>query len=432
MEKVFRKAYSLFQNQGLLNKINNYSHLYYDEPAFFNYISDISLNTQQLDKPEKYYSYLTNTLASGTSFESSSQALTKCLSETAERICLYLYPIKKIYFGSSLKLGQSALDLGLYANGPEFIRKRLGWTKGINLFDQSLVSIPAQLVYLQYYHYLMYIKNGQERILAPVNSNGAASGKSKTESILRGLYETIERDAAMTFFLIKAQAPKIDISLINNPKIQRILDNYQRYHLDWQLFEITNDIGVPSFLSLLIDRSGIGPALSAGVKTNLSALQAILGSAEEALAARISARNTLIKNNSLATNDDDFIIDNWQMRSKYWSRLDNLSQLDFLLNQKPQKLKPDRITIRNINLNQQLKSLTKIMQKQFQAVFAVDITLPFCKQIGLSVNKVIAPELQPFYLNEAHRDLNQTRLNQVSDFYHQPKLVINSSPHFYI
>ncbi len=168
----------------------------------------------------------------------------------------------------------------------------------------------------------------KEPILGPLISTGAAGGFSHEETLLNGIYEIVERDAFMTTYLNKIAVQKVDIRSLQNSTIQKTIASCFRYKLDPYVFNITNDLGIPSFMTILIDRTGIGPAVSVGLKSGLNSVGTIIGSLTEALQIRISIRNRLLQDRRKRKITEVKTIDD---RAYMWSSTKMIHHLNYLL-----------------------------------------------------------------------------------------------------
>ncbi len=99
-------------------------------------------------------------------------------------------------------------------------------------------------------------------------STGAAAGGCLASALVRGIYEVIERDAFMISYLNKLENDKVDLEKIPDARITTLLSILNRYRIEGHIMDITSDLGVPTFVTILVDRTGIGPAIHCGLKTS--------------------------------------------------------------------------------------------------------------------------------------------------------------------
>lgn len=402
----------------ILKNINNLN-IFFDEPKFNHYGIALIL-------PKKYSDGLPpkteiNITASGISVTNKYLALLKCIWEGIERFNLYCYREKSIKYAFYHDLIPHAIDPTVYVCDEKLTTtSRFGWVKGYNLTDNIPIYIPAQLIYLNYF------KSKEEIKLSANISTGAAGGIDKETTLLRGIYEVIERDAFMTVYLNSIKATRIDIGKIRNKIIQRIINKCRQYNLEIFVFNITNDLAIPVFMAILTDKTGIGPAVTVGLKSSLNVLNAITGSIEESFMGRVMIRNEMLKRKSNDFNIPPKSIRTLLDRGLFWVSLKRLSSLNYLLNQIPL---PFKIHANTVKPHQELATIIDILRKKGYKTYYVDITSDIVKKLNYFVYKVIIPELQPLYLDEKHKELRTNRLKLVASYFGLFRYRIKSVPH---
>lgn len=385
-----------------------------DEPKIHIYSAyiDIALNSSDGKK--------WNGMAGGFSFFSKELALLKCLCEAAERFSNAVYNKRDLLSSSFDSIRGKALDPSFYLENSLVGDKILLWAKGHNLLTETTCLIPAQLVYFTYQ------LGGDEPSLLERNSTGAAGGFDHESTLLRGIYEIVERDAFISMYLTKSKAPKIDVSSIRIPEVRFIIRQAKRYNLELELFNITNDLRIPVFMAVLIDRTGLGPIISVGLKSSLSTKTAIIGALEESFHTRPWIREELIKRKQYSQDLKYERIRTILERALIWTSPKMLSKISFLLDQLPVKINTSALIVKPL---EELKKIKKIFVEKKISVFYVDITHKKLKNIGFLVYKIIIPELQSFYLVENHKKINNRRLKAVANYFGKKSFVINKIPH---
>lgn len=339
---MFSMKYSLKEEELSIDILERYA-------EFVNNSKDIILNIQKLpwynDEP-KIFSYLVTyktkyrtdgNIASGFSFDKE-MALIRVLGETAERYCLDNYSPRNVLTSSIKDIKFSHLDpLAIAAFSKNQLRKsslkkyrvnkqtQFRWVKGISLSEDKTIFVPSQLI---------TINNNKEEnklILNPI-STGAAAGLSLNNALYRGICEIIERDGFMISYLNKLPVAKIDLLSIKNKTISKFLETFHRYNLELVVLDITTDLGVSTFTALTLDRTGLGPAVSVGIKAGLDVIPCIIGAIEESLMTRSWLRDKFVYK------DPDYkgkgkitdIVD----RAHFWFPINSIKYLDFWLGSK--------------------------------------------------------------------------------------------------
>lgn len=344
--------------------------------------------------------------SAGYSLDSRETALLKFIGESIERYCLDIYKEKNLVFGSYKKLKNRAIDIHRIValsekqkQNPNLSRfifddsSTFAWVQGLSLKTGKPVLIPAQLIYLSYTY-----PRDEKIIYLPI-STGAAGGTSLLAAIRRGICEIIERDAFLITYLNKLTPFKVNLKLLKNKDVNHWLELFDRYKLELSVLDITTELGIPTFLSVVIDRTGIGAAVSTGLKTHLNSLEAIVDSIKESQHPRCWVRRLAEGDPDRVKNMKPSEIKSLEERALYWFPKERIHDIAFLLKQKAKKLRKSSYH-RSLSEKEQLRLvLQKLWDHDMDAYF-VDITLPQFRKLGYHVVKVIIPQLTPFYLNE--------------------------------
>jgi len=228
-------------------------------------------------------------------------------------------------------------------------------------------------------------------MIRPRVSTGAATHESFNEALYSGILENIERDSYMISFLSKKPLPKVNL----RDEFSDELDYFKRYLLDLHVFETTTELGIPSFMCLNLDKTGLGPTVSVGLKADLDPKRAILGSVRESQQVRQWIRNLWIqRNRPRISNPED--IKEIEDRGFYWYDLDRINDLDYLLNSS---------NIKNLeeiqsSVNEKKNLVTHLKSKGIDS-YSVDLTAESFRKAGFYVVRAIQPQLHPLFLDEA-------------------------------
>lgn len=194
----------------------------------------------------------------------------------------YKYPIMPIV------MAQFALDAPIHANTPIMWDTMYSEQKGY-------LAVPSDMVWMT------------QRVPAPfihfqTSSNGLASGVSRKDAELSGLYEVVERDAwsiSENLMEFQGQWP-IRVSLDNLPyPLYEIVDAMFGAGLYPFLFDMTNDLQVPAFKCILCDPTDNSAGMFAGHGCSLnaytSAKRALLEAAQSRACYIAGARDDLFR-----------------------------------------------------------------------------------------------------------------------------------------
>lgn len=378
---------------------------YNDEPKVYSY---------SICCKEKYNSGENEdaiTSASGISFDKR-KALMRVLGETIERYSLGGNKNEKFAYNSFdelKKLNKLALNpeaLIAFSDRKHIVvnlnEKNLHWVKGKSLVSNNEILVPAQLVYVPYLH-----QNSEPLIRFPI-STGAAAGETFKDASYRGICEIIERDAFMIAYLNKIPSPKIDLSSINDKKIRHIRNVLKRYKLEPIILDLTNDLRIPVFASIILDKTGLGPAVSVGLKAGFDIKETIIGAIEESLMMRSWIRDKFIYTDLKYRRGKEIIT--IEDRAHFWFPVSSIRYLDFWLKNKNFK----KIRVENLRYsdNKLEKAIELLKERNMEAIY-VDITDKDIEKYDFKVVKVIVSKLCPLYLDERYPYLGIERLYNV-------------------
>jgi len=82
------------------------------------------------------------------------------------------------------------------------------------------------------------------------NSNGCASGNTLEEAVLQGFFELSERDAVAIWWYNKLVRPSVNLESFNIPYVNRLKNYYENNNRELWVLDITNDLGIPTFVAL--------------------------------------------------------------------------------------------------------------------------------------------------------------------------------------
>jgi len=189
-------------------------------------------------------------------------ALMACIGESIERYCSSLIPFEELTWTSELdivnsgKECMSSKDLDYFTDEQYWLNPYLVqwmptslcyWRECYSMKNGRPYYIPAQLIYVPYKH-----ADGEGQFCEQV-STGLACHRSETQAQLSGLYEVIERDAFMIYWLTMASVPSVEIESLAgwdhelNALLNRVKDIPT---LTLTLKDITIDAQIPTMLCI--------------------------------------------------------------------------------------------------------------------------------------------------------------------------------------
>ena len=158
------------------------------------------------------------------------------------------------------------------------------WSKGLELNTGKEIYFPT--TYLDLDHTKIH-----QTICAPhidSNTNGLAAGNTLNEAICHAIFELIERDCWKTL-LYSTKKKRIDPTSIMSPHLLALIKNIPLQSMELKIFDITNEINVPTFFATLTDTARIqhvGTFWGAG--THFSTVVALSRAITEMIQSRVS------------------------------------------------------------------------------------------------------------------------------------------------
>ena len=131
------------------------------------------------------------------------------------------------------------------------------WLRGEDLFGGAEKWIPAELFDLDF-------TEQREHPVFLSSSNGLASGNTRTEAILHGLCEVIERDQ-VSFWSVEQDVlqanskRRVITRSIKDPVCRSLVEKCQAAGLDIFIWYITINIDIPVFMCTIVDRRNNTP-----------------------------------------------------------------------------------------------------------------------------------------------------------------------------
>lgn len=388
----------------------------------------------------------------GSDFLSEESAIWKALGETIERTLWRSsrnFYHKKIINVRYERVKKESIDIFSLSGFSIEQRKRnkalmfdektqFDWLKVDSLVSDREIFCPAQLLSARYYSEnakTLECETKKEPMLRWPVTTGLATGQSLEEATVKGILEVIERDAFMITYLNKLSPSEIKLEDLfeQDGDIQKVLLSLKRYNLEPHILLLPTDFSVPVVFSLLIDRSGLGPALTVGASADYDVKAAILDALAESLSVRLGIKDIFKKETKLGKMGR-------RERTIHWADPARLPKIGFLFQGKKIKLptlndqeffikSPDKKERRDY-YQKQLKNIVGQFKSKNYELVLVDITTKEIESMGLHCVYVLSPELQPLHLDESLPYLGGKRLREVPlKLGYQPSKELNREPH---
>src|SRR5262249_55041965 len=218
------------------------------------------------------------------------QAIAATIGEAVERYCAADSDPGELIFAAYDELKTDAIhparfclyskrqyETARFPFKPFTATAKVTWTPAVSLRQTKTVLVPTSLTSLPLYSE----EYDRETEIGGYTSTGLACGNTIEEAILSGIAEVIERDALTCFWMNRLPSTAVLIDEASN-----IFGTFNGKlavpGLRYYTCEITTDLGVPAFLSLLVGQSNDGLMVNAGSQAGLCPNKAALKSLVEA------------------------------------------------------------------------------------------------------------------------------------------------------
>jgi ribosomal protein S12 methylthiotransferase accessory factor len=341
-------------------------------------------------------------------------ALAAALGEAIERYSASYLPESGFVTASADDLHGEAVDPDRFAlfheeqygrEGFPFRRfereTRLRWTEGFRIPDGARAYLPVQLAYIR-------PPIVDEHPIGYSTSNGVACGATLEEAILGGLFEVIERDAFMITWYNRLSLPRLiwDGDRAMTELIER---SFAPAGLDYSLIDLSVFFDVPTVLGVVHGPPGQLGALGVGAGCAVTIHEACRKALSESFAVRRWARDMAYAepdrrpstSSDIQTFDDHIL---------YYAEERNSVHARFLDSSPVTRHVQEISAVEGSNVKEQIGALARRLAQRGLSAYAVDVTSPDVRSSGLSVARVIAPELCQLDVLDTARLLGGRRL----------------------
>ena len=333
-------------------------------------------------------------------------ALGAALGEAAERYSGAFVPAARLVSATARELGRDAVDPARFAlfhdrqyaaPGFPFERftreTRLRWIEGRSLGDGEGAWLPAQLV-----HLTRPLEG--EPCIGYSTSNGLACGGTEQDALVGGLCELIERDAFMIAWSNRLSLPLLDVS--RHPvlcELDRRL--FRTTGLSYSAVDLSVFLGIPAVLGIVHGPPGEAGALGVGGGCAPSLEDAWRKALAEAFSVRRWARDLALEGRARPEAPEQ--IASFEDHIAFYLDHDRAEHAAFL------DASPDRRDAREIEPVPPEEIAERLGDRGLKSYW-VDVTAPDVAEAGLTVARVVVPELCALDVFHTARYLGGERL----------------------
>jgi ribosomal protein S12 methylthiotransferase accessory factor len=389
-----------------------------DDPKLFYYSCTLADVTRYL-----YGNFRWRKIVGGGVGLTRSEAKIAAIAECIERYCCMVYDSNDLILASYNELTRKGL---LAANPSEFAlfseeqynqknfpfikftnNTRVNWTWGYSLIKKKPILVPACMVFMPY---VFPNRNEGEAVIAPTISTGLSCRPSYDEAILYGIFEVVERDAAMLTWYLQLSPPRIDFK--EDLWLQEIFsDRFSNTGLEFHLFDITTDINIPTVFGLCLDKRSQEAAAVASSATHFNPQISVLKALFEIAQVRVLAKNLSRMNFNYSYEKDFSDVVDFDNHVHLYTKPEMLHCFNFLLHSS-KIIKIDEMKKKELSgdIMSDLHHCINLFTEKSYDVIVVNLTTEDVKDLGFFVVKVIIPQLQPMNGDHNYRFLGGKRL----------------------
>lgn len=255
----------------------------------------------------------------------------------------------------------------------------LDWVTVTSYPDEKQFFIPAGFCYLNYPH---------DRNYLVADSNGCATALTRTEAIVLGFLELVERDAVAIWWYNRVTRPAIDAEYLNDPDLDECAHWMKRHNRLFYALDLTHDYGIPVIAALSVNCEETDIAMGFGA--NFNYLSAVKSAVREML--QVYALKRIIERQIAADGVES--LDQSARDLIYWANSNFVRSHPHMWPDGKRASTVDlQFLMRPRDSTETLQSCAALCRQKKQQIFILDVLQPSFK---VSVVRTIVPGMRHF------------------------------------
>jgi ribosomal protein S12 methylthiotransferase accessory factor len=281
----------------------------------------------------------------------------------------------------------------------------VAWVEGWELPGGDPAWLPAELVFLG----PMPVQAG--RPVGYATSSGLSCRESAEDALLSGLLEVLERDAFMITWANRLSLPQIDTS--RSPQIEPALQApFERTGLRYAAIDLSVFHALPVVLGVVRAPAGFAGAIGVGAAAASTIERAWWKALSEAFASRSAgAKLALLTPDDAARGGEVLTFEDHIRRYAGHEHAPATAFLDASPARTPAAAVPE---LEGTGPGEWIEALCRRVEAAGATAYAVDVTSPDVAPLGLTVMRVVAPELCRLDVAHTARFLGGRRLYEAA------------------
>jgi ribosomal protein S12 methylthiotransferase accessory factor len=346
------------------------------------------------------------------------RARAAALGEAIERYAAIFLPHERIHAGTARALGERAVRPSRFALFDEtqfeipcfpFVPftedTPTTFVEGVDLRDDASAYLPAELVFLR-------PPPSSHRPIGYATSSGLACGPTEDEAVLGALLELLERDAVMLTWKCRLSLPLLDWS---EDAAVTALDRrfFAATGLRVSVLDASCFLGLPVTISVLHGPRGADAALAVGAAAAATVGEAWIKAVAESFGVYRWLRQRATQAGDAPPVEPD-VVETFDDHMLFYARDERAEIAAFLDESTERRLTADVPTLEGSTPRAQIDALLSRLARHGSSAYAVDVTSPDVRELGLHVARVIAPELCALDVSHRARFLGGDRLRSAA------------------
>jgi len=291
------------------------------------------------------------------------------------------------------------------------------WVSGYEHTRGEKTLLPAQAVF---WTYNIAHAEWQEPFVVEQNTNGCAAYTDREKAISKAIYELVERDGFLIYWLNGIPPKRIDPASFSKPELVALVDECIRCQFEPHFLVTQTDLGIPSVAVALVNKSENGPKFVLGGGAGALWQDVAYSALIEALSVYSWCRESLdggVAPLYLAEPaEEDLSVYGADERVFLWGNPRMFDRVAYFLKGEMVSVTALVDTPAHCIPSRELNYLLDIFRARNDEgywVYALEARDKILEATGFFPVKVIIPELVPMYFREHTAPLSARRLREV-------------------
>jgi ribosomal protein S12 methylthiotransferase accessory factor len=342
------------------------------------------------------------------------RALAAAIGEAAERYAASSVPVERLRLATARELSEPHVDpatVGIfspeqYASDATYVPfgadTPVQWVLGDNLATGEGTLIPSHFCYLP-----DHLVEGEARITYSTSS-GLACGSSYGEALLSALYELVERDAFVLTWYGRLALPLLEWPGVDVLELEERL-YYQPTGVEYRAVDLSAFCGVPTAMVVVRDPSAF-VGLAVGAASARTSVEAVRKALREGFQTHAWARQIRLGQPDWTTSADFSEIKTFEDHVACYA-FGKYPEETAFIDAGPQRRHVEAVpALCEPSVSEQIGAIVGRLQARGIDAYALDVTSPDVRDVGLCVVRVFCPQLARLDAGYTFRFLGVPRL----------------------